>query len=210
MSAFPAQGNLPPPEERFHANTVKMTSLIRKVVVDANKVGYDEVTPFIVDLAAKYLSENYDKKSLIESFIIQSHPPINPNDPNGPLNHTIWDRILERDEEFFKEKAFDIFRGLPMPAIEAFKKLATYQDPKTKQSIIEAAERKEIIDYFQAFVKIAIKYVHGLRQPCMIIEKDGSHNNTPKYIYKKPGFMKGVDVLSHAKKWKIQLEFVRE
>ncbi len=200
-----APSNLPPPEERFHANTVKMTGLIRRIVVAANKAGYDGVTPFVVDLAASYLRDNYDKKALIEGFIKQSHPPIDPNRPEQGLDHTLWDKIFSRDEEFFREKAFDIFKTLPVDAVAAFQRLSTYRHPESGESIIKPDERKEIIDYFHAFVKISIKYVHAVRQPCILDD-----NGKQKYIYKNPNFMKGVDVLVHAKKWGVQLEFARE
>ena len=196
-----ATTNLPPPEERFHTNTVKMTGLIRKIVVEANKAGYDGVTPFVVDLAASYLRDNYDKKALIEGFIRQSHP----SKPDGSLDHTLWDKILSRDEEFFREKAFDIFKTLPVDAVAAFQRLSTYRHPETKESIIKPDERMEIIDYFHAFVKISIKYVHTSRQPCILDD-----NGKQKFCYRNTNFIKGVDVLAHAKKWGIQLEFARE
>ena len=197
--------NLPPPEERFHTNTVKMTSLIRRIVVEANKAGYNDVTPFVVDLAAKYLRENFDKKDLIEGFIKSSHPPIDPHHPEYGLDHSLWDKIFSKDEVFFREKAFDIFKTLPVDAIEAFKKLSTYVHPETKESIIKVGDKKEIIDYFHAFVKISIKYIHAMRQP-YVVEDNGKR----KLFYKNPNSFKGIDVLNHAKKWGLQLEFTRE
>lgn len=190
--------NIPPSEERFHANIVKMTGLIRRIVVEANKAGYNGVTPFIVDFAEKYLQDKYNKKDLIEGFITSSHPPLKNQEA---LDHTVWDKILVRDEEFFREKSFDIFKNLPIDAVTAFKKLSTYCHPGTGQSIISAEERQEIISYFHAFVKISIKYIHAGRRP--YITPEG------KYYYKNPDFMKGVDVLRHAKKWEVELEFSR-
>lgn len=197
--------NLPPPEERFHTNTVKMTGLIRKIVVKANKAGYDGVTPFIVDLAAKYLQNNYDKKALIEGFIQQSHPPLHPDLPDSPLDHSLWDKIYSKDEEFFREKAFDIFKSLPVEAVEAFRKLSIYRDPKTGNSIIKPDDHQEIISYFHAFVKISIKYIHTTRQP-YTTEVNGKN----KLVYRNSNFFKGVNVLEHAKKWGLQLEFTKE
>ena len=182
-----------------------MTGLIRKISLEANKAGYDGVTPFMVDLAAKYLRDNYDKKTLIEGFIRQSHPPLNPKSPESSLDHSIWDKILSRDEEFFREKAFDIFKSLPVAAVAAFQRLSTYRHPSTGETIIKVDERNEIIDYFHSFVKIAIKYIHAIRQPCIVEE-----NGKAKYVYRNPNFMKDVDVLAHAKKWNVKLEFSRE
>lgn len=199
-----SKNNLPPPEERFYANTIKMTNLIRDIVVKANKAGYNDVTPFVVDLASKYLKNNYDKRSLIEGFIQQSHPP---NASGDGLDHTLWDKILKKDEEFFREKAFDIFKNLPSDAVDAFKKLSTYQDPKTKEDIISKEEKEEIISYFHAFVKISIKYIHAMRQPYIVTSS--SPNDERKYRYKNSNFMKGIDVLAHAKAWDIKLEFAK-
>lgn len=195
---------LPPPEERFHANVIDMTGLIRSIVVNANKAGYREVTPFVVDLASTYLRDNYDKKALIEGFVRQSHPFVNPSVPEMGLDHKLWNKIHEKNEEFFKEKAFDIFKNLPVDAVSAFKKLSNYVDPKTGKSIITPSERDEIITFFYAFVKISIKYIHAIREP-HVIDKDGKS----RYLYKKPDFFKGVDVLEHAKKWGIELDFSR-
>jgi len=203
MSGKPS--NLPPPEERFYANIVKMTGLIRSIVVAANKAGYNGVTPFVVDLAAKYLRENYDKKSLIEGFIRQSHPPLDPHHPEAGLDHTYWDKILAKDEDFFREKAFDIFKSLPVDAVAAFKSLSTYRHPETREPIIKPDEKEEIISYFHAFVKISIKYIHAMRQPYMI-----ENNGHQKFYYKNPNFMKDINILQHAKKWNVQLEFTRE
>ena len=195
----------PPPEERFHANTIKMTSLIRSIVQNANKAGYDEVNPYIVDIASRYIQNNYNKKDLIEGFIRQSHLPIDPNHPEKGLDHTFWNKIYERNEDFFREKAFDIFKNLPADAVGAFKKLSCYVDPKTGKSIITPSERNEIIDYFHAFVKISIKYIHAGREP-RVSEKDGK----TKYYYKKPDFFPGIDILEQSTKWGIQLDFVKE
>ena len=189
--------HIPPPEERFHANIVKMTSLIRGIVERANKAGYDHVTPFLIDVASNYLNNNFDKVQLIEGFIRQSHPL----DKDGHIDHSLWDKIRSRDEEFFREKAFDIFKSLPVDAVNAFKNLSLYRDPKTGQSIIKPEERDEIIDYFHSFVKISIKYIHAKRQPYLVDNK---------YIYRNPSYLRGIDVLSHAKKWQIQLEFTRQ
>lgn len=203
MAHNPTIPNLPPPEERFYANVVKMTSLIREIVVTANQTGYTDVTPIIIDLVTKYLENNFDKKGLIEGFIIHSHPPSNSQDLNSPLDHTTWDKILAKDETFFQEKAFDIFKGLPVNSIEAFRKLYIHRNPQTGKSIISEDNRNAMITFFHSFVKIAIKYIHAMRQPYASTDSEGKK----KYYYRNANFMRGINVLDHAKKWGINLEF---
>lgn len=197
--------NIPPPEDRFHTNTLKMTTLIEKIVVEANKTGYDDVTPFMVRLATNYLNRNFDKVSLIEGFIRCSHPHSIPNDPNSALDHGTWDKILAKDEAFFHDKAFDIFQGLPPQAIDAFRRLYKHKNPRTGKSIIGDEDREEIISYFHAFVKISIKFVHAKREPYVMAGPDGKD----KYVYKNPTYFRGIDIKTHAQKWGIQLEFSR-
>jgi hypothetical protein len=194
---------IPPPEDRFHANVVAMTGLIREIVQDANKVGFKEISPFVVDMAAGHLKQNYKPKDLIEGFITHSHPP---KVEREGLDHTLWDKILAKDEDFFREEAFNIFKTLPATAVDSFRRLSSYQDPKTGEPVIGAKRREQIIKYFFSFVKIAIKYIHAMREPRVISGEDGK----TKYIYNKPHIFKGIDVLSHAKKWNVELEFSRE
>lgn len=186
---------LPPPEERFYANVIAMTGLIRKIVVDVNNGGYKEITPAIVDLATKYIQNHYDKVTLIENFIHLSHQDKNIN---------TWDMIYEKNEQFFEKNAFTIFQGIPDNFINAFRKLYTYKDSSGKR-VINEKDRETIISYFQAFVRISIKYIHGKRDPYIKEE-----NGKIRYIYKNPIFMPMVDVLASAKKWGIKLEFQRE
>lgn len=199
LALLKMEHKIPPPEDRFHANVLRMTKVIRGLVQRANELGYKDILPFIVDVGTKYIDTNYDKHSLIEGFIECSHPF-----RNGKVDTTTWDRILEKDEEFFHEKALEIFRGIPTRLIEAFKKLYEYTDLTTGKSIITEEDREEIVMYFHSFVKISIKYIHSKRQP-YAVSKDGAY----KYMYSNPNYFEYIDVKELASKWKLNLEFTQ-
>ena len=63
-------------------------------------------------------------------------------------------------------------------------------------------DEDEIWLYFESFVKIAIKYIHGNRKPVMI--RTGSEEMRK---YQEESFFGDVDLLSHADKWGVVLEF---
>lgn len=191
----------PPPEERFHANVLNMTNLIKKIIVQANRAGYNDVAPLMIDIASEYIKKNYDKRKIIEKFILLSHP----KGSDGKVTTATWDKIRLRDEKFFEKNAFDIFEGLPHGVVDAFKKLYNMTNPKTHQPIVNRDDKNEIIDYFHAFVKIAIRYIHAQRRPYTKVE-----NGKTVYRYHNSDFMKEINIIKYAEDWNLSLDFVQE
>jgi hypothetical protein len=104
-----------------------------------------------------------------------------------------WDKIKKRDEDFMAQHAFSIFRIVPENNVNAFKDAFLKRDDKG-QLIIDKEDRDVIWDYLDAFVKIAIQYVHDRREPAF---RNG------KYTY-HVRFVDSINTVEHSKKWNIQ------
>jgi|DewCreStandDraft_4_1066084.scaffolds.fasta_scaffold10889_2 hypothetical protein len=176
----------PPPEERFYQNMLGLSHLIYDLVDSAYKKEYRIVKPSLVELATTILS-SYPKRKLIENFISYSH------------EH--WDEIRERKEKFFEEHAVSIFSDLPLNNVNAFRELFQLQD-KNGEPVIKQEDRDAIWDFFQAFVKISIHYIHQNRQPTVVTDPDG--NKVPVYTRK---FFEEVDLERHANLWGVKRRF---
>lgn len=138
----------PPPIERFHKTVIELSGLVGDLIQEIYDSGHKSIDPTLVRFAGIIL-ENYNKKDLIETFIEHSVPH--------------WDLIFARDDKFFLENASQIFQGLPMTNINAFKTLFITKN-KDGQPIIQQADKKEIWDFFRSLIKICHHYLHEQRR----------------------------------------------
>ncbi len=180
----------PPEEERFLTNVLDLTALVHELATTCWNSGTKDINPQLVFIAEKYL-ENYDKISLIETFIKHSHPH--------------WDEIKNRNEEFFIEHAHILFKHLPIDSnnINAFKVFFTAIDENGENIIIEE-DRDAIWDIFDSLVKICIKYVHKVRGVKLV---DTGKGLRPAYIKNK---FPDIKVRKQAKIWGIKLQIPGE
>ena len=86
--------NIPPPQDRFHATFLGLVKLVADLNTKCYNSGFQNVLPSIVNFGVAALG-SFDKKVLIESFIDKTY------------SH--WDKIRNREEEYFYEKAGEIF-----------------------------------------------------------------------------------------------------
>lgn len=179
----------PSSEERFYQTVVELTQLIHDLVSESYDKGYEIVSPGLVQMGGIILSA-YNKMKIIQVFIKYSH------------SH--WDEIRNRNESFFDEHSTSIFGDLPLNNVNAFKALFTLRD-KNGHHVITKDDRDAVWDFFHTLVKISIKYIHLGRRPVQRIDNKGK----PKCIY-LAHFFDEVDIETHAKEWKIQLDFKRE
>jgi len=177
---------LPPPEERFHQNVIGLSQLVYDLVSNANSRGYKTIHPSTVEFASLLLM-GYDKKSLIETFIKHSH------------KH--WDQIKRRDENFFDKNCHDIFKGLPMNNVNAFRELFMLKDSNGNH-VIKAEDRDAIWDFFESLIKIGINYIHQNRKPSVKTDNDGK--KLPVYTQ---GFFNDVNLEHHASVWGVKRKF---
>lgn len=178
--------NTAPEEERFAKNTTIMAQAVQECIQKLYNAGYKTVNPDLVALAVTVIS-SFDKHYLIQGFIDNSYKQC-------------WDSIKERDETFFVENASDIFKYLPMDKVNLFKDLFTTKDAQG-HSVISQSLKNQLWDLFDAMVKISIKYIHKNRGPYSYITPEGIMNAYQSSFYDE------VDVMHHANKWSVKLEF---
>lgn len=191
-------GGNPSHADRFHTNVVGLGELIYDVVKDVNSRGHFVVEPALVELTVRVL-ERLPSNSLIDTFIEKSNTSKN----GSPLSieEHCWTKIKVRDRSFFINNAGELFSGLPGDHIDAFRKMFQSFDSEGN-TMVSSEDEDEIWLYFESFVKIAIKYIHGNRKPVMI--RTGSEEMRK---YQEESFFGDVDLLSHADKWGVVLEF---
>lgn len=177
---------LPPPEERFHQNVIGMSQLVYDLVDSAFRRGYKIINPNLVALCEGILSF-WNKRSLIDGFIRHSHAH--------------WDQIHRRDETFFERHAKDIFKGLPLDKVDAFKELFTLRDDHG-QHVIKQDDRDAIWDFFGSLIKISIHYIHDNRKPKIRVDTTGSR----QLIYTQV-FCNDIDLEHHARVWGVDRKF---
>lgn len=134
----------PPPTERFHKTVVELSSLIADLIQEIYDDGFKQIDPLIVRFAGSIIA-GYNKVELINTFIDHSYMH--------------WDQILIRDDRFFLENAGQIFAGLPMSNINAFKTL--FEAKKSDGSaLISLDDKSEIWDFFHSLIRISHHHLH--------------------------------------------------
>lgn len=175
-----------PEEERFAKNATIMAQAIQDGVQRLFDAGYQTVNPKLIGTAAVLIS-NFNKHYLIQGFIENSHT-------------ACWDKIKERDENFFVENASNIFRYLPMDKVNLFKDLFLTKDQRGV-SVVSESLKQQIWCLFDAMIKISIKYIHRGRNPqAFNVDKKQVNRYTAS-------FFDDVDLEYHARVWNLKLEF---
>ena len=175
----------PTEEERFFNNVMGLTDLMHELSSMCWDAGVKDINPQLISLARGYLS-GYNKTELIDTFIKYSWE--------------YWGEISERNQDFFIEHANSIFEHLPVKTenINAFKVFMRAKD-EYGEYVICQEDREAIWDYFEAMVKISIKYIHRVRG-VKLIEKENGFK--PVYIKSK---FPSIKVRKLAKEWNIEL-----
>lgn len=165
---------IPPAEERFYGNLKGFFDLTKDILDDLyTSKKYTEIPPALVDIAWGFLC-NSDKVQLLENFIKKSHPH--------------WEKIREKDQDFFVSNASCIFGELPTDKLNSFLKLLT-------TDMIGEEQKKNIWNYLSSFVKISIKYLY---------EKRGGKMLNDTYTFDKEFFVDVPDLNNSIKNWDIK------
>lgn len=131
-------------QQRFKANLVSLSKYILGVNDEASKRGIKIIDSGILGVGAA-LVENIDCKVMIETFITKSH--------------SSWEEIRKHNEPYFVEHACDFFAGIPEDAIKKMITLIMGRNEKGEY-YVDKKVRDTIWKYMEAFVKIALKYLH--------------------------------------------------
>jgi hypothetical protein len=157
------------PEMRFHKNLVALGDLLYTLTLEITNKGYQTLNPTLVEFASSVIA-NYDKRFVIENFIVYSNE--------------YWDKIRERNEEFFRENAGNIFKGIPLHNVNAFRDIFTLKDERG-EFLIDPVDKKTVWDFFFALIRISLHYL----------------NENPEFHLKK---VKDLDLVQESKKWNLK------
>jgi hypothetical protein len=176
----------PSHEKRFQANVVGLAELLQDIVEEVQRKGYKVIQLELLRLATSLLSK-MNPEDLINGFIRYSH--------------LHWDKIHERNRDFFIHNAQNVFGDLPFKDINAFKNLFELQDSRGNY-VVSKEDENDIWSFFSPLVKICIKYIHSKRQPKLIQGKRGEER-----IYEGTFMPEIKDLHIHAARWKVVLDF---
>jgi hypothetical protein len=177
--------SLPPEEERFFENSFVMADAIKHALREFAKRGHTQASPMMIDMAMAFLSK-YDRHELIQKFIDNGH-------------QECWDKIKERDEEFFIANSKVIFSYLPDTILSIFADLFRARD-SSGILIMDDEFKAGVWRILDALIKISIKYVHKRRGP-----RIHTKNGKSYYDYTNVKFMPDVDIAHHANVWGLDL-----
>lgn len=180
------QAQLKTEEERFFLTIEELIKLVHELTTSVTNKGYKIVDPAVIGVAAGVI-KLVPVTRLIEVFVRRSH------------EH--WEEIRGKKKNFFVKEAHNMFSDLPGGHVTAFKDLVSIVD-KDSNPVVPNEDIDALFDFFQALVKISIKYIHKQRQPTIVKQTDGV-----LYKYSEPKAFEYVALETHAKNWKITLTF---
>jgi hypothetical protein len=134
---------LPTTSERFFMNVEGLFQLVSELVNSAYQSGYKIVSPYLVNFAGFVLFK-LDKEFVLKTFIEKSY------------KH--WEQIRVRDEDFFVTSAGNVFAGLPLDSVNAFKELFLLKT-STGERFVTEDDRDAMWDYFDSLVRISIHWL---------------------------------------------------
>jgi len=135
--------SLPTTVERFFMNVEGLFQLISELVNTAYQSGYKVISPYLVNFAGFVLFK-LNKDFVLRTFIEKSY------------KH--WDQIRVKDEDFFINHAGQVFAGLPLDEVNAFKELFVLKT-KSGDRFVSEDDRDAIWEYFESLVRISIHYL---------------------------------------------------
>lgn len=186
---------IPPDEDRFFSNICGLYQFFQGLVTELYNKKLTLLNPHIIALGYAFIRSK-DKITLIENFIDKTY--------------SYWDLIKNREETFFQDKAFEVFKDLPVDKVNDVKDLFIKKDPEGN-SIISKDERIVIWKYFDSLIKICIKYIHNKRGPIIkIVHIEETETKEEKKLYKNKLYM-NVPIKKLTISWNIKgLEWKKE
>lgn len=161
--------NQPSEELRFAKNAIIMADAIHTGVQKLYDEGYRDVHPSMVEFARELIRQ-IEPHELIHGFIKNSHAEC-------------WDKIKERDEEFFINNVGKIFHHLPTDTVVLFHNLFMTKNDKN-ENVVSQDLKNSIWGLLDAMIKISIKYIAKHRK----LQVD---------------FYTEVDLLRHSTMWNV-------
>lgn len=135
----------PSNEERFRKNMETLCNRIKRYISVANANGIETISDMKANLATT-LTLSFKTHQLIERFVIYSHQ--------------YWDKILVKDESFFRQNAMQIFLQDDSIDEESVVKFDKIIDANINgKPIISPSEKEDMWKIFLGFIKISIHYI---------------------------------------------------
>lgn len=117
------------------------------ICYDAKKT---QIAPELVSWVKENYVDTYNIDEMMKNFV--------------KYTRLHWDRILNRDEDYFITDAIKIFGDIDPEQVNITKVLFS-KDERTKKSIISTEDKDAIWDMVTVMVKISIVHIHKCRDP---------------------------------------------
>lgn len=174
--------------DKFCRNLEGLLDNMKDIIGDLNMAQLTSLTKGDVDIVKTY-AINLDKKFLIESFISSSEPH--------------WDKILNKDDEFFITKSSDIFGEYAnYQNFNALKIIFSKNDKGT--SLVDVDTREGIREYIFSLIRISIGYIFQSKGGTVEKVNENGINKT-KITYRNKNAFPSINIREHADKWKVKL-----
>ena len=136
---------MPPEEERFHANLVQLLQTVSKLAAYASSEGHDIVNPVFINIGITAL-QKLDKHELINAITLKSLP--------------YWTQIHKKNQTFFIENARTVFSLWEGSTVDPFKVLFTAKKKNSTDDLVSEPKKSVLWLTMHVMVKIMIKYAH--------------------------------------------------
>lgn len=132
----------PTAADRFFMNVDGLYSLILELVTSSYNKGIKTVNPVLIQLGKGVLA-SFSHTEIINGFIGKSH--------------LYWSQIKNKEDSFFINHASDVFIGLPLDNVNAFRDLFTKKIDG--EDIITADDKDTLYEYFECLIRVSISYM---------------------------------------------------
>lgn len=183
---------------KYKENLISFADVIKSIIEICIE---EEATTLSVVVIEEFKSKvkeiDINKTDYILEFIGVSHF----SDRNEFL---VWQKIKNREEEYFKENIISLIReehrGKIKPYIDLIDAVDSDGDP-----IVDKDFRNVIWEYMDSFVSLALKYLHAKRAPALKKDEDGEMKKV--YTKKVLPKIKNKDILKMARLFNVELEW---
>jgi hypothetical protein len=176
---------IPPPEDRFKMTLLSLSNIMLREIEKKRARGEKTIAKETLMFGLEMIKAT-KSDVIIGGFLTRSF------DVENGKKRDLWDRVLEKDRDFFMQKSETLFGELSSGIVEGFKDLI-------RQGDVDEKLMKTIWDHLSAMVKMSISYVHLSRKP-QITSTDNGFKVDYTIDYRKE-----IDLHNEAKKWNFNL-----
>ena len=168
--------------EMCQANLIDLCGEVKRILDKLYKEKLINFNPILITIGQGILSK-YVPDVIIDNFI------------KNTCQH--WEKINEKDENFFIENAGDLLKDYPVGDIDPFKEIF-------KNNYIDDNDKELLWEYLESLIKISIIYIHQERKPYYIENDDGIKKKSYDKNYQ---YQPQVPIIKMANLYNVKLEW---